>query len=804
MSNVLRNPLVLPEDVLIVPVTALSEEVRNKLGDGGEEFAITRPLAREPSKLLDTAAARLIEQFRQPRTIVQAILSYSQTYEADPERTLEDAVPLLRQMLNSGLLMPEGSEEARRIAVTFAAGTEIGSFRVTRCVQTLDDSELYQARDANGKFVALKIARKEHTDWVQPRWDREVAALRRLDGVASPRLVDHGVIEGRPYLVTEWIAGVDIFTAADLRRPNGREALLKFMIEVARDYVAIHERGVLHGDVHPGNILVGREGTTTLIDFGFAQIHPKSGDTSLRGGVSFYMEPEYACALLEERPPPDVTPLGEQFALGALLYMVATGQHYMDFTLQQEEMFRQIQNAKPLPFSQRGIVPWPELELVLARALAVSPVDRFPDMASFAQALSNVTPPMDAPAIWAPNRSAESLKNTLSYIGLDSSLYRDGLGAGPLCSVNFGTSGIAYALYRIACQRDDPRLLAAADAWIMKAQAEAEGGAAFYNRAIEMTEAMIGRVSLYNARPGVHLVQAIIGNARGEYATRDAAVRAFLASSDIPCPQRDLTLGRSGTVFGSMMLLEILPNSDPLWNEIRSSGQRRLNDLWAETAEFDSISSGKQWPNLGIAHGWAGLLYLTFRWHELVGTPIPPACHDRLIELMNAASPSGRGAIWPWRERPGDDYSASMPGWCNGSAGMVHLFCLAQGLLGDDWLLEVADGAAWHAWEAGAGPVDLCCGYAGRAYALLELYRATGDTNWLSRAHVLADRAVDIAPQMRGANHPRHSLYKGELGLALLLSDLEEPRGAAMPLFGSERWREGCSGIYACAANRKK
>src|SRR5690348_2073940 len=146
MSNVLRGLLVLPDDVLIVPVTDLPSDVRSKLGNTSEEFAITRPLGRESSKLIDLAAVQLIEHFRTPQTVVEAVLSYSRTHEADPETTLEECFPLLWQMLTSGFLLPFGTEGARRIQATYSSGDSAGSYRIIRCVQTLDDTELYQAR----------------------------------------------------------------------------------------------------------------------------------------------------------------------------------------------------------------------------------------------------------------------------------------------------------------------------------------------------------------------------------------------------------------------------------------------------------------------------------------------------------------------------------------------------------------------------------------------------------------------------------------------------------------------------------
>src|SRR5262249_31493339 len=156
-----------------------------------------------------------------------------------------------------------------------------------------------------------------------------------------------------------------------------------------------------HGDVHPGNILIGRQGHVTLIDFGDAQLENQPPNSS-RGGVSFFREPEYAQAILEQRQPPSATTQSEQFAVAALLYLAATGQHYMDFTLLQKEMLEQIRNAQPLPFEKCGVDPWPKLEAVLSRALAVLPSDRFPDMVSFAAALADIAPPAKgAPAIHA-------------------------------------------------------------------------------------------------------------------------------------------------------------------------------------------------------------------------------------------------------------------------------------------------------------------------------------------------------------------------------------------------------------------
>jgi hypothetical protein len=76
-------------------------------------------------------------------------------------------------------------------------------------------------------------------------------------------------------------------------------------------------------------------------------------------------------------------------------------------------------------------------------------------------------------------------------------------------------------------------------------------------------------------------------------------------------------------------------------------------------------------------------------------------------------------------------------------------------------------------------------GERGRAYALLNLYKHTDEPLWLDRARVFAEAAVvsDPTPDV-----PAHSLHKGRVGIAVLVADLENPEGAAMPFFEEEGW----------------
>ena len=123
-----------------------------------------------------------------------------------------------------------------------------------------------------------------------------------------------------------------------------------------------------------------------------------------------------------------------------------------------------------------------------------------------------------------------------------------------------------------------------------------------------------------------------------------------------------------------------------------------------------------------------------------------------------------------------------MAGWCNGSAGFVHLWTTAHAHLGDQRWASLAERAAWSSYTAHARLGQLCCGLAGQAYSLLAIYAHTGETRWRDLAGELASRAAADHSITHGLSVA--SLHKGVVGVAVLAADLAAPEAAAMPLFG--------------------
>jgi serine/threonine-protein kinase len=331
-------------------------------------------------------------------------------------------------------------------------------------------------------------------------------------------------------------------------------------------------------------------------------------------------------------------------------------------------------------------------------------------------------------------------------------------------------------------------LLALADLWSVKALAGLGSDEAFVNEALEITPKDFGTTGIHHSPTGVYVTDASIANARGDPMARSAAIDGILELCANAGPERDVSFGRSGMLLGLAMVLDALPDGADERARLVEAGDGLATSVWAELSAMDALAPRVQLTAdtnmeryLGAAHGWTGFLYAQLRWAEATGAVLP-AVGPRLAELEQLTSPSGRGLVWP-REVGAPDDGALASTWCNGAAGMVSLWTLAARLLGEDRFMTLAEGAAWTAYEGHPAPGDLCCGLAGRAYALLNFQRADGDAIWLARARDLAKQA---AAQVRENALRRDSLYKGEVGVATLLVELERPDDAAMPFYDRE------------------
>jgi hypothetical protein len=790
------DPLVLPADVVVIPVAALSSDMRERLVHEAGDYHVTRPRTRTVSSIVDAKTAALLERFRTPTTIVDAVMTFCSAEALDPQETLDMAFGALAALVEEGMLVSAKSGLAQPIVASLRAGMLVNSLEIIEPVHLLDDTEVYRARTQDGTAVALKIAGTAAGRSAIAALHQEAAILNRLDGVVNPRLMGTGYFGSRPFLVTAWHVGVDIHrAAADARimpEPERRDELLGLAERVLEAYARLHSQGVVHGDVQPQNVLVGALGEVTILDYGLAAIQGADW-VSVRGGIDLFQAPEIARARLAARDLPVPSALTEQYSLGALLYLLLNGGHTHSFSLQQDEMLRQVLEDPPLPFRRHGVAGLPAVEGCIRRALAKDPARRYRSADDLLGAFraASARDRADSPKAAAVNgvradHPREMLDTVLARLHVPGQLFGRGLQP-PTASVTYGGAGLAYALLRIARSRGDEALLAQADLWSTRAVVSASKGEAFWNDELEIVPEIFGRSSLFHHASGVHCVHALVAHARGDDRTQQLAVEAFIAASE-HCEKVDLAFGRAGLLLGCALLLDVLPRHLDS-NSLRSLGQRLLHGIWSELEVQPPLAESTRLPTLGVAHGWSGLLFAILRWCEVSDTPAPGGFGERLEQLAALGQTDGRGMRWPRKAGAPVEDSILTASWCNGAAGHVYLWTVAHRRWGDERFDRLAHMAAWSAFDGSAdAPGELCCGLAGRAYALLCRYRHGGEPQWLARAWILGERAA----ARPGVHEQRlHSLYHGEVGIALLAADLRKPEFACMPLFEAEGWARG-------------
>lgn len=773
------GPLLLSDDATFQPVSELPDVLRAKLPAGGQ--VLTRVGGRGPSTVFDAASVELIELFRAPSRIVDALLVLGARGRGEPEAMLESAYPLLSALAHDGFLRPvrrEGRAAAR------LPGMVVAGLTVVQRLQQSEDTELFQAQTEAGQLRVLKIARPEYATEMRETIAREARVLEHLAGAGVPLLYSAGTDEACPFLVMSWCEGVTVDRAASELGPPTDEAAVAaraaLALRVVEAYARLHARGCLHGDVHPGNVLVDARGEITLVDFGYGSV---LGDLTVtpRAGMPMYWEPELARAHLAGTSAPPTTASGEQYAVGAMVYEILTGESYLDFELEPRALSQQIVDVGPASFEARGAVGAGAWEPVVRRALAKSPGARFASLAEFAHALDGAaTQRLDTqPALTTqPSLAVRLVSEVLGRLTAPrSALARLVTGSPPTHSVMHGAAGTAYALYRMALAREDAGLAAAAEAWAAASRTAAPRETAFLSETRDLDEARVGRVSPYFAEPGVHLTSALIARALGDDVGEKAAVHAFVAGIEPAVGTAsavDLVGGWAGVVSGCAALLSGSEHPD-----VRVTGARAHARLWDAIGSRMPGRAGEPLSDLTFAHGWCGLLYATLRWARSTGQDVPPHALACLEVLSERTLRIGRGVVAGDVAGEGPSPSPMTASWCRGSAGQVSLWSLAHRMFGEPRWAALAERLGWNAWEWSAGSSSLCCGDVGRAYALLEVARLTGDARWRSRARLLGVRALE---RQAGLDEAPDSLFRGQAGLAMLWVDLERPGDARVPL----------------------
>lgn len=187
-------------------------------------------------------------------------------------------------------------------------------------------------------------------------------------------------VESEALLVMEFVDGASLAEVLDeLDGPLDLDETAAVVDAVADALSFAHANGVLHLDLKPDNVLVDRSGRVKVADFGVAALTGVDRSGRPRGGTPGYMAPEH---IRGER----VTPAADQWAFAALVYEMLTGVAPFDADSPQRSLVRiEARGFQPPSALAKGLPRG--VDLVLEKALAPDPPDRYPDVAAFATAL---------------------------------------------------------------------------------------------------------------------------------------------------------------------------------------------------------------------------------------------------------------------------------------------------------------------------------------------------------------------------------------------------------------------------------
>ena len=250
-----------------------------------------------------------------------------------------------------------------------------GRFALVREIGSGGMSTVFLGRDeVLDRPVAIKLLNAELEDSeVSARFRREGRTAARLSHPNIVQVYDAGEdeLDGREvsYIVVEYVPGGDLKDLIDRRGPLPGIMLSRVGADVADALAHAHERGVIHRDIKPQNVLMNDYGSPKLTDFGIARALDADHSTSTGSylGTALYSSPEQ---LRGE----GVTPKSDIYSLGATLYHAAVGEP--PFSGDPLQIATQHLAKPPTPPRVRGAAVGQPLDDLILRCLAKDPAER--------------------------------------------------------------------------------------------------------------------------------------------------------------------------------------------------------------------------------------------------------------------------------------------------------------------------------------------------------------------------------------------------------------------------------------------
>ncbi len=276
--------------------------------------------------------------------------------------------------------------------MTDLSGQYLGRYHLLERLGEGGMATVYKAYDTRlEREVAIKIIRRdalsaETLTEVLKRFEREAKALARLYHPNIVKVHDYGEYDGSPFLVLDYLPGGTLKKM--LGKPIPWKDAIRLLLPIARGLAYAHQHGILHRDIKPANILIAENGELFLTDFGIAKLFEGAPATVLTASGVFVGTPEYTAP---EQWTGKTSPQSDMYSLGIVLYEMVTGRKPYVADTPAAVLLKQASEPLPRPGVFVSDLPG-SVELLLIKALAKDPADRFEDMTAMVKAMEALLP----------------------------------------------------------------------------------------------------------------------------------------------------------------------------------------------------------------------------------------------------------------------------------------------------------------------------------------------------------------------------------------------------------------------------
>lgn len=295
-------------------------------------------------------------------------------------RTFEDHTEWLSPLLPARMRPRDDSP---------AAPDAIGRYRLVRLLARGGQGVVYLAEDSDlARPVVIKTLRSSMPDpQGRERLRREARLCGRIDHPAVCPILDVLAVGETDYVIMPFIEGETLESRMRRGEPQNSVSVAALMEAIAAAVHHAHERGVVHRDLKPGNVMMKPDGSPIILDFGLAiEEAATSGltDPGTAVGTPAYMAPEQI-----DR---DVAPIGRHtdvYALGIMLFELLTGRVPFEGR-SVHDVFRRILAGSPPVLRRIAPALSRDLAAVCTKAMSVDPGDRYATASDLADDLGNV------------------------------------------------------------------------------------------------------------------------------------------------------------------------------------------------------------------------------------------------------------------------------------------------------------------------------------------------------------------------------------------------------------------------------